>query len=212
MAQLIRYYCHNPTETILNNLTIGLYKIRKLEFARNTITGRFVSKRSTEYLANPQEYVTVVNFQVYNSVNGRIVTNFVCAYVKVVHAKHIAYDAERYKENRSIRGEVNITGYVRVDQIDYTNINRPILNSDVEDRLNKLMLEKLFEQDKFSWLEGIVEWDVIGTEVTDIFYPHYSENWLLEAWASHGVILPSMHSAEYTISTYVVIRENELYQ
>jgi len=212
MSGLIKYYCHKPSQNILENITLGRYAIRKLEYARNIYTGRFISKRSQEYVENSTQYVTVINFQVYNRINGRIVTNFICAYVKVIHAKHISYDARKYPENRSVRGEINIMGYIRLDQIDYTNPDRPILNKDVEDKLNEKALEEFFATDKGSWLEGIIEFDIIGTEVTDIYYPQYSQFWTLEAWYSHGEIFTTESSAEYKISKTVVIQEHELYQ
>ena len=64
MTSLIRYYCHKPSEEILENITLGRYAIRKLEYARNIYTGRFISKRSQEYVENSTQYVTVINFQV----------------------------------------------------------------------------------------------------------------------------------------------------
>jgi len=212
MSGLIKYYCHKPSEDVLQNITLGRYAIRRLEYARNMFTGRFVSKRSREYVENAPQYVTVTNFQVYNRINGRIVTNFVCAYVKVIHAKHISYDAEKYPKNRSVRGEINIMGYIRLDQIDYTNPDRPILNKDVEDKLNEKALREFFDTNEGGWLEGVIEFDVVGTEVTDTYYPQYSQFWTLEAWYSHGDIFTSENSAEYKISKTVVIQENELYQ
>jgi len=208
MSNLIRYYCNKPSDDVLQGITSGRYAIRKVEIARQRKTGRFVSRKKY----NPKRHVLVINYQVYNRSTGRAITNFVCGYVRVIHAKHISYDAEKYPENRSIRGEINIMGYIRIDQIDYTNPDRPLLNEEVEDKLNERALEEFFNTDKGEWLQDIIEFDIIGTEVTNTFYPQYSPYWTLEAWYSHGDIFVTQSTAEYKISKTVVIQENELYR
>jgi len=203
--------CREPNEEILRNITLGLYRVRLVRIARSKLTGRFVSVRSEAYVQNPNEYIVFESGQVYNRINGRIVANNVCIYVQIIHAKHIAYDAERQPQHRSIHGEVNIRGYVRLDKVDYTNPERPILDKSVENNLNEIMLQKMYEQPNFEWLDGIVTWDIIGTEVTNRYYIRYSPNWELEAWYSHGEIYPSFSSAQYKVHEIVVINENELY-
>ncbi|WP_174591885.1 hypothetical protein [Methanocella conradii] len=203
--------CRQPTEDQLTNITLGIYGVRMVRVARNIFTGRYASIRNPDVLSNPEDYVRLSYGQIYNRRNGRIVANNICLYVQITHAKHIAYDAQRYPNNRSIRGEVNIRGYVRIDQVDYGTPSQPILKREVEDKLNKIMLDKFFTETDAGWLDGIIEWEVTGTEVSSRYWVQYEDTWTLEAWYSHGQITPSFGSAEYRVHRLVVIAENELY-
>ena len=199
--------CKEPNEEILRNISSGLYRIKIVRIARSKKTGKFVSFKK---IKRKSAYVITETNQVRDR-KGRIIANNICLYVQIVHAKHIEYDAEKQPQHRSIHGEVNIRGYVRIDQIDYSNPDKPVLNKKVENNLNEIMLRKMYEQPDFEWLEGVVTWDIIGTEVTNRFYTRYSSNWELEAWYSHGEIYPSYSRAQYKIREIVVISENELY-
>ena len=72
--------CREPSEEILRNITLGLYRVRLVRIARSKLTGRFVSVRSEAYVQNPNEYIVFESGQVYNRINGRIVANNVCIY------------------------------------------------------------------------------------------------------------------------------------